>query len=56
VAHERLDDIADPVGKLGQDLLRFLSRRRPVHARLAALVVRAANVGNIGCYFKTVNQ
>ena len=38
VARERLDDVADPVRKLGQDLLRLVSCRRPLHARLAALV------------------
>jgi hypothetical protein len=34
LARERFDDVADPVRKLGQDLLRF-ARRRRVHARLA---------------------
>ncbi len=38
LARERLDDIANPVRKLGQDLVRFASRRRRVHARLAASV------------------
>ena len=33
LARERPDDVADPVGKLSQDLLRFVLRRR-VHARL----------------------
>src|SRR6266446_4323322 len=35
VARERLDDVADPIRQLGQDLVRFVSRRRPVHARSA---------------------
>jgi len=38
-ARERLDDIADPVRKLGQDLVRFVSRCRCVHTRLAALAI-----------------
>ena len=38
LARERLDDVADSVRKLGQDFLRFLSRRRPVHTRLVASI------------------
>jgi hypothetical protein len=38
LARERLDDIADPVRQIGQDLLRFVSRRHLDHARLATSV------------------
>jgi hypothetical protein len=54
LACERLDDIADPVRKLGQDLLRFLSSRRPVHEHLAARS-RANNGSDNRCDFETVN-
>jgi hypothetical protein len=40
LAHKRLDDVADPVRQLGQDLLGFVPRRRPAHARLAAFLAR----------------
>jgi hypothetical protein len=54
LARDRLDDIADAVWKLGQDLLRFLLRRCRVHARLAVLVTQPmATI--IKCDFKTVN-
>jgi hypothetical protein len=43
VPRERLDDVADPVRKLGEDLARFVPRCRHVHTRLAALVARATN-------------
>ena len=55
VARERLDDVADPIRQLGQDLVRFVLRRRPVHARPIAL--SRANDGNDDrCDFKTVNR
>jgi hypothetical protein len=40
LVRERLDDIADPVRKLGQDPRRFVSRCCCVHAHLAAVVVQ----------------
>jgi hypothetical protein len=49
LARERLDDVADPVGKLSHDLLRFLWRCRPVHT--ASLHKRDDH----RCDFKTVN-
>src|ERR1700730_6992662 len=55
LARERLDDIADPFRKLSQDLLRFLSSRRPVHERLAAYS-RVNNGSDNRCDFKTVNR
>src|ERR1700730_15896056 len=55
LARERLDDIADPFRKLSQDLLRFLSSRRPVHERLAAYS-RVNNGSDNRCDFNTVNR
>jgi hypothetical protein len=55
VARERLDDVADPIRKLGQDLLHFVPRRRPAHARLAALIAPAKDGDDNRCDFKTVN-
>jgi hypothetical protein len=43
LTRKRPYEIADPVRKLGQDLVRFVLRRRPVHARLAALVARVTD-------------
>ena len=39
-ARKRLDDITDPVWKLSQYLVRFVSRRHTVHARPVALVAQ----------------
>jgi hypothetical protein len=38
LARERLDDVADPVRKLSQDLVRFVSCCRLIHVRLAASI------------------
>ncbi len=54
LAREGLDDVADPVGKLSQDLLRFVLRRR-VHTRLSAFITRKQWHQN-KCDFKTVNE
>ena len=47
LARERLDDIADAIRKLGQDLVRFLSHRRPIHASLRFNpVAQTMDIGN----------
>src|SRR5260370_12490196 len=54
LAREGLDDVADPVRKPSQDLVRFVYSRRPVHVRLAVLVANDASDNK--CDYKTVNQ